>query len=381
MRLGNVMSKSYSNSLFGFFLLGLFSTFGSAVSPVLPQYAEQLGASYIEIGLFFSAYSLTWAVLQLYTGYLSDKYGRKKFAALGLLVYGTFLTLGGLSQDFVQLIIFRVIQGVGLGLFGPACLGLVAQEEERGKSFAVYRTANGLGFTIGPVVGGILGSENLRYPFFIGGLLSLSAILSLFIISEDEGYEGVHARETFFNSLKGMILTKRMALICLAAFTAELTFASLEIIIPLFGSSQGISPAGVGIILSSYFITFILFQIPIGMLSEKVNRKFLIVISSLVGALPFLLLSYSHDVITMSLATGALGVTLGTVFIQSSAYVAEIAPKDKRSLYMAFFDSVMDYSFIIMPPIMAYAFIYSLIAPFFLCALLMTVAGLIFMKA
>jgi MFS family permease len=111
--------------------LGLFGSFGSVVSPVLPQYAERLGASYMDIGLFFSAYSFTWSILQLYTGYLSDKYGRSRFVMLGLFVYGISLILIGFFQSFMQLVIFRVIQGVGLGLFGPAALGLVAQAREK----------------------------------------------------------------------------------------------------------------------------------------------------------------------------------------------------------------------------------------------------------
>jgi MFS family permease len=64
---------------------------------------------------------------------------------LGLFVYGISLILIGFSKSFMQLVIFRVIQGVGLGLFGPAALCLVAQVREKGKGFALCRTANSLG--------------------------------------------------------------------------------------------------------------------------------------------------------------------------------------------------------------------------------------------
>lgn len=75
-----------------------------------------------------------------------------------------------------------------------------------------------------------------------------------------------------------------------------------------------------------------------------------------------------------------MGITLGTVYVQASALIAEVAPEDKKSLYMAFFDSVIDLSFIIMPPIAAYAFTYRPTAPFILCASLMIIGGIIFMK-
>jgi MFS family permease len=82
----------------------------------------------------------------------------------------------------------------------------------------------------------------------------------------------------------------------------------------------------------------------------------------------------------MILALGALGLTLGTIFVQSSVYIAEIAPEGKKSLYMAFFDSIIDFSFVVMPPIATLAFSYVSIAPFILCTFLMIFAGIIFLK-
>lgn len=372
------MSKEPVRSLFGLFLLGLLSSFGSVVSPVLPQYAEQFGASFMDIGLFFSAYSFTWVFLQLFTGYLSDKYGRRRFVMLGLSIYGLSLILSGLSQNFMQLVIFRVLQGVGLGIFGPAGLGLVAQVKDKGKGFAFYRTANSLGLMAGPIIGGAVGSLNMAYPFFVSGILTLLALPSVFLIYEGEDHE--KGGEGFFASLMGMVLTRKIILLCSAAFIAELAFASLDLIIPLFGSSRGLSPASIGIILSSYFIAFTLFQIPLGIVSEKVNKKVLIVFCSFASALPFILLPNFYDVAAMSLALAILGVTLGLVFVQSSALIAEVAPKSKKSLYMAFFDSIIDFSFVIMPPIAAYTYTHASTAPFLLCALLMVIAGTIFAK-
>ena len=191
-------------SFVGMLLLGFLGSLGRVVSPVLPQYAEQLGATSIEIGLFFSAYSFTWTFLQLYTGYLSDKFGKKKFIALGLSIYGLFLILCGFSQNFLQLVIFRVLQGVGLGLFGPAALGLLAQAKEKGISFAFYRTANNLGSMVAPIIGGIFGSISLTYPFFIGGSLTLLAVPSVLLIYEEKSPE-CEEKFGFLVSLKSMI--------------------------------------------------------------------------------------------------------------------------------------------------------------------------------
>lgn len=68
---------------------------------------------------------------------------------LGLSIYGFSLTLMGSSQNFMQLIIFRVLQGVGLGVFGPSSLGLVAQLKGRGEEFRPLSNIEQSGFDVG----------------------------------------------------------------------------------------------------------------------------------------------------------------------------------------------------------------------------------------
>jgi MFS family permease len=288
---------------FGLALLGLLeSTAFFIVSPILPQYVERYGASYIEIGYFFTAYSLTWALLQLYTGYLSDKYGKRRFIFFGLLIYAFFALLLSFAQTFIQLIIFRVLQGVGLGLLGPAALGLAAQFEEKGKSLAFYRTANGIGIIAGPLLGGFAGTFNLSYPFFLCGVFSFAAMGSLKYLPEEKVSEGM----SFLKSVKDMVLKRNILLVCLATFLVELCFASLDIIIPLVSSSLGFSSFVIGVVLSFYFLTFTLLQVPIGWLSERVEKRKLLILASFGGLFPFLILYFSTTVLEMILAMSLL---------------------------------------------------------------------------
>ena len=365
-----------TREFFGLTLLGFLETLALfVVSPILPQYVGRYGASYVEIGYFFTAYSLTWVLLQLYTGYLSDKYGKKRFVFLGLLIYGVFALFVGLAQSFVQLLLFRVLQGLGLGIFGPAALGLVAQFKEKGKSMAFYRTANGAGIIIGPVLGGVIAGFDISYPFFLSGLASLIAIVSLFYLGEEKIKV---QRINFLQSLRSMLSTASIVLICLAAFLAELCFAALEIVIPLVGLTFGFSSLWIGVILSSYFLTFTVLQVPIGFLSEKVGKRKVVASAAFAGAIPFIILYFSSDPIEMSFSMGLLGVMLGAVFVQSSAIVAELSPRGDESLYMAFFDAVIDCSFPVIPGIVAYLVTFGIKTPFLLLINLMIFSGIIF---
>jgi len=367
---------SEKTQFLGLALLGFLETLALfVVSPILPQYTERFGASYAEIGYFFTAYSLTWVLLQLYTGYLSDRYGKKKFVFFGLLIYGVSALFLGLAQNFAQLIVFRVLQGVGLGLFGPAALGLIAQFQEKGKSMAFYRTANGAGIILSPVLGGVAADFNISYPFFISGLASLAAIASFFFFKEEKA--DVESMG-FIQSLKSMIAMRSILLICLAAFLTELCFAALEIVIPLVGSSFGFSSLVIGMILSSYFLAFTVGQVLIGVFSEKVGKRKLVTVAAFAAAIPFILLYYSSNPIEMSFSMGLLGVMLGAVFVQSSAIVAELSPKGRESLHMALFDAVIDFSFPVMPVIVTYLIMFGVKTPFILLTFLMVLSGAIF---
>ena len=89
------------------------------VVPLLPIYADQLGASALEIGLINAGFSVMLLITLPFMGRLSDRFGRKKFLAAGMGI----LTLASLSfiwaQNPTQLILVRVFQGLGASMHLP----------------------------------------------------------------------------------------------------------------------------------------------------------------------------------------------------------------------------------------------------------------------
>jgi MFS family permease len=356
-------------------ILGFLGTFGLFVmSPTLPQYAERYGASYAEIGMFFSAYSLTWALLQMYTGHLCDRFGRKRLGSLGLATFGLSAALCGAAQSFTQLVSFRILQGVGLGFFGPAALGLVAKLEEKSKGFSAYRTFQGVGILAAPIVGGMLGSIGLSYPFFASAAVSVAAIPTLFFIEEKKtSVQG----GGFTRSMRELLSNRDVVMVCLAVFLAEVGFAGFDLVIPLVGSSEGLSTIIIGLILSAYFVTFLVFQIPIGGLLGKRRIRHWIPIFALSSVPPYFLLYLSRNPAVMAIWMGWLGISLGALFVQSGTLVAEIAPPGEESLYMAFLDGVIDLSFPVMPVLVTPLLSADLRSPFLLFSLLTTLSAIL----
>jgi MFS family permease len=357
-------------------LVGFLETLSFSVArPVLPLYVESFGVSYEKVGLLFSAYSFTWAALQVYTGYLADRFGRKRVALVGFAFYSIFALLNYTASSFTQLLLFRILQGVGLGLLGPSVLGLVAGFEEKGKSFAFYRAANGAGDVLGPIMGGFLGNYSLRQPFLLSALAALLAGGAMLAMKEAKPTEPeVH----FFRAASGLLRNRGFLLLCVAGFLAESGYASFSIAVPLAGKRFGLSPSQIGTVLSSYSLSFALLQVPIGAYAEKAGKRRLIVGASFLSAPLFLGLYVASGFLPMVLLMALLGITLGAIFIQSTALAAEVVAEEARAMYLGFFDAMIDLSFIVMPLVVGFVAGFGESLPFLVCALFLAGAGMLF---
>jgi MFS family permease len=357
-------------------LVGFLETLAfSVVHPVLPLYVESFGVSYEKVGLLFSAYNFTWAALQVYTGYLADRFGRKRIALIGFALYSIFALLNYTASSFTQLLLFRILQGVGLGLLGPSVLGLVAGFEEKGKSFAFYRAANGAGGVLGPIIGGLVGNYSLRQPFLLSALAAFLTGGAVLGVKETETIE---PEARFLRAISRLLHDRAFLLLCMAGFLAELGYASFNIAIPLAGKSLELSPSQIGTVLSSYSLSFALFQVPIGAYAEGAGKRRLVVSASFLSAFLFLGLYVARGFLPMVLLMALLGITLGAIFIQATALAAEVVAEEARAMYLGFFDAMIDLSFIVMPLIVGLVAGFGESLPFLMCALFLAGAGVLF---
>ena len=125
-------------------------------------------------------------------GNLSDAYGRKPILLISLFVLGINYVIMGFADTLVVLFIGRLVSGIGSATFST-CNAYIADTtpvEERAQYFGLMGAAFGLGFVIGPVVGGFLGDFGTRVPFFAtAGLIFFNLLLGIAFMPES------HARE------------------------------------------------------------------------------------------------------------------------------------------------------------------------------------------
>src|SRR5450755_898629 len=148
--------------------------------PLLPFYAEKLGASAFQVGLLISAYALCQLFSGPLLGRLSDRTGRKPLLLVSQA--GTFVgfIITAFAPSLPILLLARAIDGATAGnlSLAQAYISDITRLEERSKSFGVIGIAFGMGFLIGPAISGFLAAYDYRYPIFAAAALSATSILA-----------------------------------------------------------------------------------------------------------------------------------------------------------------------------------------------------------
>jgi len=165
-------------SIIAFMGLGL-------VDPILPAIAEKLNASPSQVTLLFTSYNLVMAVAMLVTGVISSRLGIKWTLMCGIVIIALFSALGGSSGGIWELVWLRGGWGLGNALFVATALSAIVSFSRSGvaKAIILYEAAIGLGISVGPLLGGSLGSISWRGPFFgVACLMGLAFLLLLFMM-------------------------------------------------------------------------------------------------------------------------------------------------------------------------------------------------------
>src|SRR5690606_38535271 len=166
------------------------------ISPVIPFYAENLGASPTELGLLMAVYSLMQFLFAPMWGRISDRVGRKPVIMIGIFGLAVSFFLMALSTALWMLFAARIVGGFLSAATMPTVMAYAADitsEEDRGKGMGVIGASIGLGFIFGPAIGGIFSKTDLQMPFYIAGFSSfLTFLLVLFILKESLSKEARH---------------------------------------------------------------------------------------------------------------------------------------------------------------------------------------------
>jgi MFS transporter, DHA1 family, multidrug resistance protein len=202
------------------------------IIPVLPFYAEEMGASPTQLGLLMAVYSLMQLIFAPFWGKLSDRIGRKPIMMIGIAGLSLSFFIQAMSTELWMLFAARIIGGVLSSANMPTAMAYVADittPENRGKGMGIVGAAVGLGFVFGPAIGGIFSKSSMSLPFYLAGSSSLiTLVIIFFFLKESLQKNNNHSnKESRWKAFSGpaSVLFLLQLLISLSLSGLEATFA------------------------------------------------------------------------------------------------------------------------------------------------------------
>ncbi|WP_229403549.1 MFS transporter [Micromonospora okii] len=149
----------------------------AVVDPILPAIGEAIGVTAWQVELLFTAYIAVMAVGMIPATLASGRFGFKPVLITGVSIVGVAAVAASLSNDIVALSVLRGVWGLGNAMFfATAMVVLVNLANDREWVVGLFETALGLGFAVGPLIGGLLGQVSWRLPFFACGVFMVLAL-------------------------------------------------------------------------------------------------------------------------------------------------------------------------------------------------------------
>ncbi len=306
-------------SILSFTLLVVMLGFGIII-PILPFYITRLGASGREMGMLTAISALMQFAFAPVWGTLSDRYGRKPILLVGITGYGVTMLLFGLATELWMLFLARALNGILSSATMPTAMAYIADHKpgkSRGAGMGQLGAAAGVGFILGPALGGLLAAGSLALPFFVAtGLCLVSLLLVWLLLPESRANSRLPAKaERGFNlRLLSKGLTGSTGSLMLLTFVVSLGMASFQGILGLYALDQfGFTTQQIGLIWMVVGVVTIVAQGALtGWLTSWLGEVVVIRISLAVTAASFGLILLAGAYLPLLAATSLLilGVAL-----------------------------------------------------------------------
>ncbi len=302
------------------------------ISPILPVYAEMMGAGGFAIGIIYGLFSLSRAAVMPVYGRISDLKGRKVFIIVGLSAYCLLSFAYVHAETVFALGIVRLLHGFASAAIIPivmAYVGDISPRGEEGKIMGLYTTALLLGFGSGPLIGGFVKDViGIAAAFYIMGAFVFAGLLMvIFMVSEPAKREGVPEKYPF----REIISSRKLRALFIFRLANAVGRSAIFAFLPIFGHSLfGMSSTAIGFLLSFVVIVVSLLQTPFGILADKTSRVAMVITGGLINAACLSVLGFSKDVLSLGIVIGFIGIS-GAISLPA---LTALAVEEGRSVGM-----------------------------------------------
>lgn len=347
-------TKKVNKGMRNVILLGLISCFADIstemVYPIIPLYLTAvLGATPAIIGMIEGIAESLASLLKVLSGYISDKYQKKKkIAFVGYstgLIYKLALLFSG---TWVGILIARIIDRAGKGIRTAPRDVLVSESSDSkklGKSFGVHKALDMLGSAIGILIAflvlNFLGDNVKSYKmvFIISIIPILIALVFFFFVKETESKKKEEVKkEKFWNNVKKLDGQLKLYLFVVFLFTLG---NSSNTFLLLRANNVGYTSTNTILLYFIYNIVASILAIPMGKKSDKKGRKNILIGGYVMFSIVYLLFGFSTSKVGMLIAFVLYGVYTAMITGVERALIAEIAPQELKGTMLGLHGTIV----------------------------------------
>ena len=319
-----------------------FAGFG-LILPLLPFWAQHLGANATGVGLLLTIYALAQFIFTPILGRLSDRYGRKPVIVVSLLIEALSFALSALAYSLPFLLVARFIGGLGASNIGSAQAVVtdITPPEGRARGMGMIGAAIGLGFVVGPAVGGMLAPRGAAVPFWAAmGVALVNALLVLRFLPETRKRRGAIESENathqsgnvLFAGWRYVVKSRALARLIATYLLFTIAFTAMETVFPLFTQRT----FGWTAMQNGYIFTYVGFIIVImqggliGQLVKRFGERGLAIGGMVMLAAGLILLTRSVNLALLLIALGILSAGDGAVTPTLSTLLSFASPAEAQ---------------------------------------------------
>lgn len=289
-------------------LITVFTGFGMII-PIMPELVKEP----FHLGLMLALYSAVSFFLSPLWGALSDRIGRRPVIMIGLIGFGVSFFLFGIANDLLWMMYAsRILGGFFSGAAVSSAVAYVADissEEDRTKSMGLVGMSIGLGFILGPAIGGLTGQISLQLPFYIASGLSLFlAVFAYFYLTEsligNEKQTTKHQKVSRWTAFAGSL-----KYLYVLSFFISFTLAGLESTLQYFQVIKiGATTQEIGMMFAVIGVVGALIQGGVVRRIKKGKETRYLLLGLLLTSFGFFLITFSSNFWTATLYLAIFGV-------------------------------------------------------------------------
>ena len=332
------------------FFIGLISFFTDIstemVYPLIPLYlVSTLGATPVLVGIIEGIAESLASLLKVYSGYLSDKFQKKKSIAFSGYAAGLVYKFALIfASSWIGILVAKVIDRIGKGIRTAPRDVLITDSTDKkslGKAFGFHKALDMFGASLGILITYLIlrnydGNIDFKKIFAFSAIPAILGLLMFMFVKEKKAIRT--SKEPFWKNINKIDGQLKFYLIIVFLFTLGHSSSAFFI---LKAKSLGFDDANVILLFFLFNLVAAIFSMPLGKLSDKIGRKNLLIPGYLAFSLCYLGFAYANNRLALELVFVLYGLYTALIIGVERAFVAEISPADLKGTMLGLHSTVV----------------------------------------